>query len=454
MMNLSRIGLLTMLVCSCYLFSTVLLKADPFEPGRALFNGSTDAPGKAKLGTTAVPASRFPCRNCHGRDGEGGSEGNVPSIVWNALSRPTSARTAFDETALATLLRTGMKPDGEMNSQLMPRYELDQRTIASLVDYLQALPSEQAAGITPSQINIGVLVIAGDGEHSAYAGKLQSAIDQCSNRQPLFGRRVVFVPLDARDPRLMDRISSSMAAIAGLPYSRDLSLTSFVELGIPIINPVFPLNGDEDDTIVRTMSPSWRDIFRILLDQARSDGLAKLYVLDTSGASDQDGTARTIIEDLAGTLKIAQLQPLSDESPEHAEQTMINPDTGILVAGPLANPSQIATLSADIPVYAPIGHVASHLKHLLGQGAKLKVAVENSVLFERATKTGQDPLSAHADLTANMICEAVRISGRNINRTRLIEAITNVRLPDVPLDWTSHRLTGTSYVPIEALGLE
>jgi cytochrome c553 len=282
MMPVLWISLVVVLICMSLLSSPNVSKADQSEPGRALFNGTTGAPGKARLGTTVLPARRFPCRNCHGRDGEGGNEGNAPAIVWRTLSGATASRSAYDEAALVKLLRTGMNPDGEMISQLMPRYELDELTLASLTSYLQDLPAFQSAGITANQISIGVLVSAVSGKHAAYATRLQLAIDQCSNGRPLFGRRLVVVPIDASDPESVRRLSSGMAAVAGLANSSDFPLRFFTDLGIPVINPLFPLNGDEDDTIVRTMSPSWRDIYRNLLETARSDGFDVLHLAEAS----------------------------------------------------------------------------------------------------------------------------------------------------------------------------
>ncbi|MFT4160974.1 hypothetical protein, partial [Shinella sp.] len=50
--------------------------ADGPDAGSSLYNGLGEIPATVSIsGAAALPAARFPCRTCHGRDGAGGREG-------------------------------------------------------------------------------------------------------------------------------------------------------------------------------------------------------------------------------------------------------------------------------------------------------------------------------------------------------------------------------------------
>jgi len=126
------------------------LYRDGVLPSGALLRGDRDG-GLVTEGRGAA------CANCHRRSGMGSQEGSVaiPAITGSALFRPSlqdplvngvsslrgapAARTAYDDASLARAIRDGIGRDGRPLSYLMPRFHLDEKTMASLIAYLRGL---------------------------------------------------------------------------------------------------------------------------------------------------------------------------------------------------------------------------------------------------------------------------------------------------------------------------
>ena len=107
--------------------------ADELSPGerrgRQIYRkGEDGARGEIKAvlnGDLEMPATSFPCANCHGRRGEGGNEGGLqpPPLNWEALVAPgmggayvflslpaTSSRQLLVPAALALGLESVRSP--------------------------------------------------------------------------------------------------------------------------------------------------------------------------------------------------------------------------------------------------------------------------------------------------------------------------------------------------------
>ncbi len=124
-----------------------------------------------------VTASQVACVNCHQRSGLGSSEGGVvaPVVTWDALASPRAddlrspfqssarigeGRPAYDAGALGRLLREGVDPAGREIAKSMPRYQIDEATLAALVTHLQYLSRQVAdtPGVTATEIHFATVL--------------------------------------------------------------------------------------------------------------------------------------------------------------------------------------------------------------------------------------------------------------------------------------------------------
>jgi hypothetical protein len=123
----------------------------------------------------ALEATQAACANCHARSGLGYAEGKtVPPAVTGPLlyaprvkqrrelyaSRTTGpgTRPAYSDATLARAIREGLDPAGRVLDPLMPRYALDDASLALLVDYLKALGAARPPGLTDSTIHFATVV--------------------------------------------------------------------------------------------------------------------------------------------------------------------------------------------------------------------------------------------------------------------------------------------------------
>lgn len=129
------------------------------------------------------------CANCHRRSGLGAIEGRstVPPIAGRYLFQsPTERgeasalpyvvgirgnRVAYTDATLARAIRDGVDAGGNALGSLMPRFELDDREMAALVDYLKGLDRRRAPGISDSELQLAT-VLTPDADPVASKGML------------------------------------------------------------------------------------------------------------------------------------------------------------------------------------------------------------------------------------------------------------------------------------------
>lgn len=113
------------------------------------------------------------CVNCHRRSGLGMIEGEtlIPPITGEYLFHPAApvgqmsahtpgapARRAYTEATLARALREGVNPDGREIGYLMPRFALDDATIALLTGYLKQLSLGPVPGVSLDSVQFATIV--------------------------------------------------------------------------------------------------------------------------------------------------------------------------------------------------------------------------------------------------------------------------------------------------------
>jgi ABC-type branched-subunit amino acid transport system substrate-binding protein len=184
--------------------------------GRTIYRKGGDGI-KAKLGDDdfELPASTFPCANCHGLTGLGGKEGGLqpPPIAWDMLASPRSSsfsgqmRPAYDQASLKRAIAVGIDSRGATLHQGMPRYRMTDEQMNDLIAYLRVigLAADNDPGVTGSTIKVGSALpltgsLASLGED--LRAMLSTVFAEQNARGGIFGRRIELVVEDSRgDPQ-------------------------------------------------------------------------------------------------------------------------------------------------------------------------------------------------------------------------------------------------------------
>jgi hypothetical protein len=116
------------------------------------------------------------CVNCHRRSGLGSYEGSVliPPIIGPYLFRDRATNTLdlalphvpgftpnllpYDDRSLALALRTGAAPGGRTLGALMPRFALDDASMAGLIDYLRHLSLGPMPGVGTEELEFATII--------------------------------------------------------------------------------------------------------------------------------------------------------------------------------------------------------------------------------------------------------------------------------------------------------
>lgn len=172
----------------------VAARAAPSAAGERLYRQGVLPSGRplvgARDGGVRVEGLEAACATCHRRSGLGSWEGQsvIPPIIGRYLFRPGARnvedpdlphvqgylprRAAYTDATLARAIRDGRDPEGRRLGFLMPRYALDDATMASLVAYLRTLTSGPEPGVDRDTLHFAT-VVTPDADPVARRGMLQ-----------------------------------------------------------------------------------------------------------------------------------------------------------------------------------------------------------------------------------------------------------------------------------------
>ncbi len=140
-----------------------------------LLPGGADLVGRRASGAD-VAREAAACVNCHRRSGLGNVEGDIviPPIIAKYLFRSRLANVedmtlphvpgftpnawTYTDQSLATAIRTGVRPDGSTMNPLMPRYALDDPSMAALIAYLKDLTSAPVPGVSETALQFATII--------------------------------------------------------------------------------------------------------------------------------------------------------------------------------------------------------------------------------------------------------------------------------------------------------
>ncbi len=138
-------------------------------PSGAPVAGDREAGGSTS-GTSAA------CVNCHRPSGLGTVEGRtvIPPITAKYLfsqgvliapqtdahhiERSTAGRSPYTDVTLVRAIREGIDPDGRKLDYLMPRYQLDDVTMSSLIAYLKQMSRGPVPGVTVDTLHFATII--------------------------------------------------------------------------------------------------------------------------------------------------------------------------------------------------------------------------------------------------------------------------------------------------------
>ncbi|HEX5834713.1 MAG TPA: ABC transporter substrate-binding protein [Pyrinomonadaceae bacterium] len=227
--------------------------------GRAIyFRGETSSNREvtAMIGDIDVPASTVNCAGCHGRRGEGKTEGGVTAgnLTWNNLIKPYGhthpngrKHGPFTESSFAMAVVRGVDPAGNNLVVAMPRYRLSIEDMNDLIAYIKRLEFDRDPGLTAESIEIGVPLptapaLAETGQSIRQV--LSAYFDELNSQGGIYNRKIKlhFTETSATDPaaglRAMISNNQIFAFVAGLSAGADRQIASLArEEEIPFIGP-------------------------------------------------------------------------------------------------------------------------------------------------------------------------------------------------------------------------
>ena len=127
-------------------------------------------------GGVTVEGTAAACATCHRRSGLGSWEGQsvIPPVIGKYLFRAGARnvedvdmphvlgyvprRDPYTDRTLARAIRKGLDQQGRKLSYLMPRYPLDDTTMASVIGYLKGLTSDPVPGVTRDTLHFATIV--------------------------------------------------------------------------------------------------------------------------------------------------------------------------------------------------------------------------------------------------------------------------------------------------------
>jgi len=227
--------------------------------GRALYLRGESASKReitAIVNELDVPASTVTCAGCHGRRGEGKSEGGVTAgnLTWSNLikpyghTHPTGRKHGpFTESSFATAVVRGVDPAGNDLVVAMPRYHMSIEDMNDLIAYIKRLEFDRDPGVTAESIDVGVplptsAALAETGQSIRQA--LTAYFDDLNSHGGIYNRKIKLHFTDAATTdvsaglRALTTQNQVFAFIGGISAGADKQLAAFArEEEIPFVGP-------------------------------------------------------------------------------------------------------------------------------------------------------------------------------------------------------------------------
>ena len=355
---------------------------------------------------------QFPCSSCHGRDARGGSEGDVPAIDWNILSTASSDRPAYDGASFFRAVTEGLSASGRVLSNLMPRYDLSEEETHALIEELSAIDARERRGVFADSVVFGVSKNVVDVVGEEFLVALERSLENSIGGGSVFGRSVIFHQVNVESMHSDENIFAMV-----LPHSN--LVESLIAKAIPIIATIGQIEGDENHSLIRAITPSRRHVLEAIARE-----LSASDARDYAVFADRPDDAREL-EDL---IELVGEIPASEIGSSVSDAVLLG--------------------SAKLPVGIQPNRIWVEWHSLafrpLPPEPETIVVIDNPSLIQVAQRQIH-PAIVLAETAGTLLGEALKSVGRDLTRTRLITAIDD-EITGTELDYKKQPLTGTSSV--------
>jgi ABC-type branched-subunit amino acid transport system substrate-binding protein len=460
-------------------------RSDGVARGRRIYFAGEDGSAdeiRVVLGNTEIdaPATAFACANCHGADGEGTSEGGIKParINWEALNASRSAtftghtRPPYDDKSLARAIRLGINSAGEPLQAAMPRYQLTDRQTADLISFLKILgtDSDLDPGLTPDSIKVGAALPL-TGPHAdigqAVRATLTAYFAEANARGGVYGRHFELVvadsgstasgTLDATRELLETRRVFALVGSFEPPGETSAVGEYLRRAAVPLVGPLTlsPKLTAMPNPSVFYLLPTARDQARALVEyirdksEAARGGEASATKLAVVNADDEfnreaaDGARSQANASM--TIALSKVYRAGEFSAKDLAAELVRTRVEYVLF--FGGPAEFAELGRELERQQVKVNVAG-LSITIGREAlNLPTAIAARTFLahptpppERADLTefvallrhedggaGQIAFRAIAFTAAKALTEAVKLSGRRLNRAGLVSSLEQLR---------------------------
>ena len=230
--------------------------------GKAIYLRGESSSGteiKAILNDFDVPASTLTCGGCHGLRGEGKTEGGVTAgnLTWSNMTKayghthPNGRKHGpFDEALFIRSLTQGVDPAGNELAKAMPRYQMSPQDIADLIAYLKRIETDRDPGLTETTIKVAT-ILPKEGALAEIGAAMKDVLTayfaNVNDKGGIYNRRIELQTIDAGPDAATTaaNVKKSVenddlfAIVSGLSAGADKELAAITrEAEIPFMGPV------------------------------------------------------------------------------------------------------------------------------------------------------------------------------------------------------------------------